>query len=61
MSEKHLLTAGETATMLTIARSTLWANVKKGLLPQPVKIGGATRWRRADLLPLVQATPTTTP
>lgn len=58
---KLMLRVQEVADMLGIGRSTVWANVKDGRLPAPVKIGGATRWRLADLQPLVQATDSTTP
>ncbi len=44
-----LVTAAEAAAMLSMGKSTFWQNVKNGKLPQPVKIGGATRWRVADL------------
>ncbi|KDB05007.1 AlpA family transcriptional regulator [Defluviimonas sp. 20V17] len=29
--------------------STVWRWAKIGVLPKPVKIGGSTRWRRADI------------
>ena len=47
--EKIMATAEEAARMLAIGRSTFWAQVKAGTLPQPIKIGGSTRWRVADL------------
>jgi predicted DNA-binding transcriptional regulator AlpA len=47
--EKILVTAPEAARLLAIGVSTLWAKVKKGELPKPIKIGGATRWRLDDL------------
>jgi excisionase family DNA binding protein len=47
--QRILVTADEAARMLALGRSTFWAAVKKKLLPAPVKIGGATRWRVADL------------
>lgn len=49
MSEKILVPVQEAAQMLSMGRSTFWQNVKNGNLPQPVKIGGATRWRVEDL------------
>jgi excisionase family DNA binding protein len=58
---KLLLRVQEVAAMLGIGRSSVWAKVKNGKLPEPIKIGGSTRWRLADLQPLVQATPTTRP
>lgn len=62
MSESRILvTDTEAARLFAIGRSTFWANVRKGLLPQPIKIGGATRWRLSDLLACVGATLTTMP
>jgi predicted DNA-binding transcriptional regulator AlpA len=49
-TEKILVPAAEAAKMLSIGKSTLWRGAKDGTLPQPIKIGGATRWRVADLL-----------
>lgn len=51
--------------MLAIGKSTLWSKVKAGVLPAPIKIGGATRWRVSDLqrvaepatLPTIPSTP----
>jgi predicted DNA-binding transcriptional regulator AlpA len=61
MNERILVNDKEAAHMLCMGRSTFWAGVKAELLPQPVKIGGLTRWRVADLLQQFQASPTTTP
>lgn len=44
-----LMSDREAAEFLGIARSTLWMHVKAGILPGPVKIGHATRWRRDEL------------
>jgi len=38
------------AAMLDCSRASWWRRVQDGTLPQPVKIGGLTRWRRADVL-----------
>jgi len=48
-----LVTAEEAARMLSMGRSTFWRNVSAGVLPQPVRIGGLTRWRIADLVRVV--------
>jgi len=58
MGEKILLTSKEAAKLLSIGESTLWRDCKEGKLPAPVKIGGATRWRVADLLAFVANAPT---
>ncbi len=41
--------AKEAARLLSIGESTLWRLARAGKLPEPIKIGGATRWRVADL------------
>ena len=48
-SERILVPVAEAAAMLSIGRATLWRGAKDGTLPKPIKIGGATRWRVADL------------
>jgi predicted DNA-binding transcriptional regulator AlpA len=50
MSDQVLGTAIEGARMLSIGHSTFWRAVGTGMLPQPVRIGGLTRWRVADLI-----------
>lgn len=50
MADKILVTAIEGAHMLSMGRSTFWRAVGAGMLPQPVRIGGLTRWRVADLM-----------
>lgn len=57
---KLLVPASEAAKMLSIGKSTLWRKVKEKSLPEPVKVGGVTRWRVADLLRCV-APPATEP
>ena len=46
---KILVSAAEGARMLSMGRSTFWKKVSLGLLPEPIRIGGLTRWRVADL------------
>lgn len=50
----HLLTETEAAAILTISPATLrrWRWIEKG--PQFVKIGGAVRYRRADLTAFIE-------
>ncbi len=50
MTDKILVTALEGAGMLSMGRSTFWRAVSAGMLPKPVRIGGLTRWRVADLM-----------
>jgi len=47
--ERQLLSVGDVAEMLGLGISTIWRQVRRGTLPQPVRIGGSTRWRRADI------------
>jgi len=61
-AQKILVTDKEAAAMLSMGRSTFWRQVGAGVLPAPVRIGGLTRWRVAELLACVAppASPTTT-
>ena len=59
-NEKILIRASEAAELLSMGRSTFWRNVADGSLPAPVKIGGITRWRVADLLKFAQSASQTT-
>lgn len=43
------VSVAEAARMLSMGKSTFWREVKADNLPKPVKIGGLTRWRVADL------------
>lgn len=52
-SPKQLLRVGDVATMLDLGVSTIWRQVRKGQLPEPIQIGGSTRWRRADIEALI--------
>ncbi|QJD16574.1 helix-turn-helix transcriptional regulator [Paracoccus sanguinis] len=56
MAEPQLLTARDVSALLNIGVSSVWRKVKEGNLPQPVKIGGSTRWRRADIEALYATT-----
>ncbi len=53
-NEKILIPAAEAAALLSMGKSTFWREVAKGTLPEPVKIGGLTRWRVEDLKRFVQ-------
>ena len=50
-----LVTARELATMLAIGERTLWRLLASGKLVEPVKIGGATRWRVEDVETWIEA------
>lgn len=51
--ESQLLSVREVAGMLGLGISTIWRQVRQGNLPRPVRIGGSTRWRRADIEALI--------
>ncbi len=47
--ETELLRARDLAAVLNMGESSVWRHVKNGDIPKPIKIGGSTRWRRADI------------
>jgi len=44
-----LLKAGDLARLLSCDERTVWRWASAGTIPPPIRIGGCTRWRRADL------------
>lgn len=50
-----LMTDKQVADYLGICRSSVWRNLHLKRFPAPIKIGGATRWRRADIEALIAA------
>ncbi|MDE3239186.1 MAG: helix-turn-helix domain-containing protein [Paracoccaceae bacterium] len=48
-----LMTATEVAEHFGCGVSTVWRWAKTGVLPQPIRIGGSTRWRRSDIDALI--------
>ena len=44
-----LITASKLAALLEISTRTLWRLRSAGRLPEPVRLGGAVRWRREDI------------
>lgn len=59
--EPLAVTDKEAARMLSIGASTLRQHAKEGKLPAPIRIGGATRWRVADLRRWLESSCPTTP
>jgi len=45
-----LLSDNAASALFGISRSTFWRRVADGTFPQPVRIGGTTRWRRSELI-----------
>ncbi len=50
-----LLTAREAAALCSVGVSTLYRLAAARKVPRPVRIGGAVRWRRAELLAWLDA------
>lgn len=48
-SEPLLITAAELARLLKISTRTLWRLQSAGRLPEPVRFGGAVRWRLEEV------------
>jgi excisionase family DNA binding protein len=44
----------EIAEMIGCSRSTVWRMVDQARLPQPVRLGGMTRWRADEVLVALQ-------
>lgn len=60
--DRILVPAGEAAVLCSMGKSTFWREVSRGNIPAPIKIGGLTRWRVADLRRFVEpANATATP
>ena len=38
------------AELIGVSRSSFWNRVHDGTLPQPIRLGGMTRWRRDEIL-----------
>ena len=53
-SAAKLIRDTEAAELLGCGRSTFWRWVSNGVVPQPVKLGGATRWRRNEITALIE-------
>jgi predicted DNA-binding transcriptional regulator AlpA len=49
-----LISDKDVARIFSWHRTTVWRNVRKGLLPQPIRIGKATRWNLAEIEALIQ-------
>ncbi|WP_246045486.1 helix-turn-helix transcriptional regulator [Rubellimicrobium roseum] len=50
-----LLTDRESAALLHVAVSTFRRYVTKGLVPPPIKLGGASRWPQSEILAVIEA------
>lgn len=46
---KNLFSDRETTKLLGCSKSTVWRWAAEGILPKPLRIGGISRWKRADI------------
>jgi predicted DNA-binding transcriptional regulator AlpA len=51
----ELLSASDAARLSGVGKRSWWRYVTAGKAPQPVRIGGAVRWRRAELVSWIAA------
>lgn len=49
-----LLRDREGAAMLGVSVSTFWRHVQDGIVPPPIKIGGASRWPQSDIQAVIE-------
>jgi excisionase family DNA binding protein len=49
MATEPLLTVHQVAEHLAVSRATVYAWIHAKVLPPPVKVGGASRWRVKDV------------
>ena len=52
---KLLISAAELGKLLGVNKSTVWSWHSSGRVPQPVRIGGATRWRAEEIRQWIDA------
>ena len=52
---RELLSAAEAAHMAGVAKRSWWRYVSSGKAPTPVRLGGAVRWRKAELAEWIAA------
>lgn len=53
LPEAELLTAEQVADMLGVSTRTIWRRVSSGEIPEPMRIGGLTKWRRSEIEEIV--------
>jgi len=50
-----LLSDQGVAALLDMSRASVWRRVNDQTLPQPIRIGGLTRWSRAEIEAVIEA------
>ena len=51
----RLVSVRDTAAALGCSVATVWRGVANGTLPQPIRIGGMTRWSAAEIEDFISA------
>lgn len=49
----ELISRDEVLALLQIRNTALYENIKRGIIPAPIKIGGSSRWVKAEIDALV--------
>lgn len=49
-----LIRDAEGASILGCSKATWWRRVADGTLPPPIKIGGMSRWKRSEVLSVIE-------
>lgn len=52
-TQDRLVSVRDTARILGCSVATVWRRVQDGIIPQPIKIGGITRWSELELLAFI--------
>ena len=47
--ERKLISVKEVSAILGCSTATVWRYAKKGIIPQPIKLSGTTRWSWAEI------------
>lgn len=50
MADQAYASVKDLAERYRVTTRQIWRMAERGLLPAPVKIGGSTRWRMADVI-----------
>ncbi|MEM9059014.1 MAG: AlpA family phage regulatory protein [Pseudomonadota bacterium] len=53
-AKSRLITDKEVADIIGCSRATVWRRVADGTLPQPLRIGGMTRWVDSEISGLIE-------
>ena len=57
--QDELIRDEEVAKRLSCGKSTVWRWASEGIIPKPIKIGGASRWRRSEIDAAINSATTT--